>query len=117
MEFLINAPHQNGYFILQYHLFLRKKFFFFDCLYFSEYDIRMFLFILWLINKLSIKYVRNYGNRGSHPIYVQVRTEGEGYHASCVLCTYTISFHVFVLCCLVFFHVFVLCCLVLFVEV
>ena len=28
--------------------------FFFECLYFSEYDIRMFLFLLWLRNRPSI---------------------------------------------------------------
>ena len=34
-------------------------FFFFECLYFGEYDIRMFLFVFWLRNRPSIKYVRN----------------------------------------------------------
>ena len=31
------------YFSLYYHLFFRKEFFFFECLCFSEYDIRMLL--------------------------------------------------------------------------
>ena len=35
------------------------KNFFFERLYFSECDIRMLLFVLWLRNKPSIKYVRN----------------------------------------------------------
>ena len=33
------------------------KNFFFECLYFSEYDIRMFLFVFWLGNRPSIKYL------------------------------------------------------------
>ena len=37
---------------------------FFECLNFSEYDIRMCLFVFWLKNRPSIKYVRNWGNRG-----------------------------------------------------
>ena len=41
--FLINAPLMNVYFVLHYHLFLRKEIYFFECLYFSEYDVRMFL--------------------------------------------------------------------------
>ena len=37
------------------------KEFFFECLYFSEYDIGM-LFVFWLRNRPSIKDVRNWGN-------------------------------------------------------
>ena len=33
--------------------------FFFKCLYFSEYDIRMFLFVFWSRNRSYINYVRN----------------------------------------------------------
>ena len=33
--------------------------FFFECLYFSECDIQMFLFVFWLIDRLSITYVHN----------------------------------------------------------
>ena len=40
------------------------KNFFSECLYFSEYDIRMLFFIFWLRNRSSIKYVCNWGNRG-----------------------------------------------------
>ena len=31
----------------------------FKCLYFGKYDIRMFLFVFWLRNRPSIKYVRS----------------------------------------------------------
>ena len=75
--------------------------FFSECLYFGEYVIRMFLLVFWLRNKPSIKYVRNWRNRRGHQKCVQVRTGGEGYHASCVSTTYTVSVHVFVLWCLV----------------
>ena len=48
-------------FILHYHLFFVKNCFF-EFLYFSEYDIRMFLCVFWLRNMSSILYVRNQGN-------------------------------------------------------
>ena len=74
-----------GMFISYYTIiYFFVKNFFFECLYFSEYDIRMFLFVFWLRNRPSIKYVRNQGNGGAHSKCVQVRTGGEGYHASCV---------------------------------
>ena len=37
---------------------------FFKCLYFSEYDIQMFLLVFWLRNRPSIKYERNWQNGG-----------------------------------------------------
>ena len=41
-----------------------EEFIFFECLYFSQYDTRMLLFVFfWLRNRPSIKYVR-YGNGG-----------------------------------------------------
>ena len=46
--FLINATHLSVYFILHYHLFFRKKLYLFKYLYFSEYDIWMFLYVFWL---------------------------------------------------------------------
>ena len=59
--------------------------FIFGALYLSKYDILMFLFVFWLRNRPSIKYLRNWGNGGEgHPECVQVRTEGEGCHASCI---------------------------------
>ena len=52
-----------------------EEFIFFECLYFSQYDTRMLLFVFfWLRNRPSIKYVR-YGNGGGNPKCVQVRTE------------------------------------------
>ena len=42
-------------------VWLLKNFFFFEYLYFSEYDIRMLLFVFWLRSRSSIKYVRNTG--------------------------------------------------------
>ena len=33
-----------------------------EYLYFSEYSIRIFLFVFWLRNRLTNKYVRNQGN-------------------------------------------------------
>ena len=38
---------------------LNEFFFFFECLYFSENDIRTLLFVFWLRNRPFIKYVRN----------------------------------------------------------
>ena len=63
--------------------FFVKKYFFFEFLYFSEYNIQMLLFVYWFRKRPSIKYVRNWENGGGHPKCVQVRTVGEGYHASC----------------------------------
>ena len=58
LGFLINAAPRTVYFNLHYHSFFRKELFF-QSLYFSEYDIRMILFIFWLRNRLSIKYAHN----------------------------------------------------------
>ena len=51
----------SGMFILSYTTiyFFVKNFLFFECFYFSEYDNQMFLFVFWLRNRPSIKYVRN----------------------------------------------------------
>ena len=54
-----------GMFISSYTAiyFFAKNFFFFKCLYFSEYNIQMlFLFVFWLRNRPSIKYVHNYNH-------------------------------------------------------
>ena len=40
-------------------IYFPVKSFFFECLYFSEYDIWMFLFVFSFRNRPSIKYVRN----------------------------------------------------------
>ena len=54
-------------------IFFFVKIFFFGCLYFSKYDIRMFLFVFWLRGRPFNKYLRNWGNEVSHPKCVQVR--------------------------------------------
>ena len=38
----------------RYHLFFRKEIYFFKCLYFSEYDIRMSLYVFWLRKGQSV---------------------------------------------------------------
>ena len=48
-------------FIRHFHLFFVKNSFF-EFLYLSEYDIRMFLCVFWLRNMPSMQYVRNQGN-------------------------------------------------------
>ena len=70
--FLFPLGMLNVYFILHYHLFFCKEIYFFECLYFSKYDIRMSLYVFWLLKVSSIKYVRSWwGNR-----YSCVRGEG-----------------------------------------
>ena len=56
IAFLINAPLLNVYFILHYYLFSRKEIYFFECLYFSECNLRMSLHVFWLKKAPSIKY-------------------------------------------------------------
>ena len=63
--------------------FFVKNAFSFECLYFSKYDIRMFLSFSCEIGHPLGMYITR-GMEGSHPECVQVRTGGEGYHASCV---------------------------------
>ena len=54
--------------ILHYHLLFCKEIYFFECLYFSEYDIRMPLYVFLVEKGASIKYVSNWreirGERG-----------------------------------------------------
>ena len=45
-------------------VWLLKNLFSFECLYFSKYDIWMLLFVFWLRNRPSIKYVSNWENGG-----------------------------------------------------
>ena len=52
--------------------FFVKENYFFECLYFNEYDIRMSLSVYCLRNGLSIKYVRNW-------------QEGSGGHTKCYI--------------------------------
>ena len=60
IKFLINTGLLDVYFILHYHLFFCKKNYFFKCLYFSEYCIRMSLSIYYLRKRPSIKYICNW---------------------------------------------------------
>ena len=61
IAFLIYTVPLNIYFTDTTIYFFLKNFFS-EWLYFSEYDIWMFLFVFWLRNKPSIKFVRNWGN-------------------------------------------------------
>ena len=84
MGFWLIVPHRNVYFILHYHLFFRKEFFFsniyisvntiFECSYLS---------FGWKTGHLLSMYVTR-GMEGGHPKCAQVRKGGEVYHASCV---------------------------------
>ena len=95
--FLINIAPWNVYFILHYHLFFRKDFFY-ECLYFSEYDIRMFLFVFWLRNRPSFKYVRSKGNGGgSFKVFID-KYMGRG--ISRVMCMYAPLHYLFSYFCL-----------------
>ena len=90
--FLFNTDLQNVYFILHYLSFFVKNFFF-ECLYFSEYDIRMFLIVFWLRNGPSIKYVRNYGNGGGSSKMCAGAYRGRG--VSRLKCTYALALYLF----------------------
>ena len=77
------------------NFFVMNLIFFFECLCFSEYETRMLLFVFWLTNRSSIKYVCNWGHGGGHPKCVQVRTGGGGVSSLMCTCalTCTYSFH------------------------
>ena len=45
LDIFIKTTLLNFYFILHYHLFFSQRFFL-ECLYFSEHNIRLFLFVL-----------------------------------------------------------------------
>ena len=60
------------------------KNFFFECLYFSEYDTRMFLYAFWLRNRPSINYVRYWGNGGGVMQNVHRCVQGEGVERSII---------------------------------
>ena len=57
------------------------KNFLFECLYFSAYDIRMYLFVFWLRNRPSIKYARNEVNGGE-----------EGFMCTGFMCKYALHY-------------------------
>ena len=94
MEFLINTAPLSVHFILRYLFFFRKEFFF-ECLYFTEYDIRKFFFGFfgfWLKNKPSIKYVSNWGNGMGLNQNVYRCVQGkEGWKIGHKICTYKIN--------------------------
>ena len=71
--------------------FFVTNFFFSECLYFSEYDIRMFLLVFWLRNRPSIKYVRNQGMEGSKMCTGACRGRG----VSRLMCMYAIKLSLF----------------------
>ena len=87
----------NVYFILHYHLFFRKVIYFFECLYFSEYNIRMSLYVIWLRKVSSIKYVRNWRGDGGHPQCIQLLTGEGGVMPHVYVRTYTHLFSCFCL--------------------
>ena len=72
--------------ILHYYLGFCREIYFFECLYFSEYDIRMYWRFFWLRNGPLIKYVRNcwlwWGSTAAHREDVCV---------SSFMCTYTLT--------------------------
>ena len=97
--FLINAALLNVYFILHCHLFFRKEIYFFECLYFSEYDIRMSLYIFWLSgwgreHQLST-YAAGVGMAGGWAViqYVYSCVQEEEVSWLFYVRTYTTSFH------------------------
>ena len=83
--FLISAALLNIYFFLHYHLVFRKEIYFFKCLYFSEYDIRMSWCVFWSRKGPSTKYVCNWwvDGRGSFKMRTAVYI-GKKCHTSCV---------------------------------
>ena len=72
--------------------FFVKKNFFFECLYFREYDIRISLYVFWLRKGPSVKCVLNWWGR-CHPNYVQLCNGEGGVMTHVYVRTYTISFH------------------------
>ena len=74
-------------FILSYAMILfifHKEIYFFECLYFSKYDIRMYLYVFWLRKGKSVKCVGNWwGVWGSSKMRKAAYREREC-DASCV---------------------------------
>ena len=90
-----------GTFISYYTIiYFFVKNFFFKCLYFSEYDIWMFLFVFWLRNRpsraINVDHLRNRGIESGYPKCLHMRTGGR--RVSRFMCTFElISFHFFCL--------------------
>ena len=90
----MNTAPRNVFFILHYHLFFRKDLFF-ECLYFSEYDIRMFLFVFWLRKRHPLTMYVTRGMEGDHPKCLQMRTGGEGITLHVYVRALTLSLFIF----------------------
>ena len=79
-----NATLLNVYFILQYHFFFQKEVYFFECLYFSEYDIQMSLYD-FLVEKGDIN-VRNWQLVEDGKVTQNVDNFVQGQGLSCLMC-------------------------------
>ena len=65
-------------------IYFSKENYFLECLYFSEYDIRMPLYVFWLRKELSVKYIHNWlVDEGSSKMRTAAY-KGRGCHALCV---------------------------------
>ena len=84
--FLINAALLNVYFILDYHSIyvLIKKIYFFKCLYFSKYDIRMYLYAFWLERGHHLSAYATGGEIGGGGGVSKAAYRGRKCHATCV---------------------------------
>ena len=84
--FFFSLQMPNVYFILHYHLIFCTEIHFFECLYFSEYDIRsLYMFFDWERGHWLSTYTTG-GEMGDHPKWVQLRTGGRE-AVSCFVCT------------------------------
>ena len=98
--------------------FFVKKFTFSNVYIFSEDDVQMSLYVFWLRETPSVKYMRNWWGEGEegerhgegYPKCIQLRTEGGGVTLNVYVHTYIISFHVFP-------SIVILLCLVLIEEI
>ena len=77
------------YFILHYYLSFRKEICLFECLYFSECDIRMSLYVFWLTKGPSTKYIHNCWDNGGYPKCVH------GEVLSRLMCAYGLTLSLF----------------------
>ena len=92
--FFIITAHGNVYFLQHYRLFFRKDSFF-EYLHFSVFDVRIFLFVFWLRNRPSMKYICNYENKGGSSKMFTDANRGRG--VSRFMCTYAHLFSRFCL--------------------
>ena len=71
------------------------KIFFLEYLHFSVFDVRIFLFVFWLRNRPSMKYICNYENKGGSSKMFTDANRGRG--VSRFMCTYAHLFSRFCL--------------------